>query len=531
MNKQDENNFDENWSEIDQDQEKNKNTTNPDELDPGLNNSTPSDSSNPLSNNQETQLNTLADIGSYLDIYSFPSWRIAISGVDRQSTTQQITTEIHELLTEQNKISKQQLKLLQESGAPTDAHRLAYNSNIKQKSQTYEQNEKPSIKSNEYSSKVINEQNKTTITKTNNKEDTNRQNWESGIYNTNLFPPLSNQHMTRHILQKHLHQSIRETKNTYMNPRDKPSLIMLAHQKYLSNSPQIISKMSNDESRTPAEQSHNSVWAPLHVKSLISTFTANHSTSTNLRNKTFTKIPQQTNQAKPKYQTTLARKKRGRTTNTHTRKNAYFNRYTTLVNNNTITSKTKDKQIITYPIDKPNQYFHTPSNTTTPTAPKTKPRSNKRRLNQNPINENKSDYIESKPIKRSGDQRSTTSLRSTTTEKTDKPKSSVTHYTKSKNKRKTKRKKLNHQNKGQRNQTRTHYPSTVGAIPSELNTSTSSTSAINLPQAPDSLTQTPDTHDDTHTHTVRNDRQLISTHVLPPPHHSPLLVRVELGIG
>ena len=108
----------------------------------------------------------------------------------------------------QNKFLNKQLKSLEENGASTDAHRLAYNSDIKQKSQTYEQNEKSSIKPNEYSSKVINQQNKTITTTTNNKEDTSRQNWESGICNTSLFPPLTNQHMTRHVLQKHLHQSI-----------------------------------------------------------------------------------------------------------------------------------------------------------------------------------------------------------------------------------------------------------------------------------------------------------------------------------
>ena len=175
MNNQDENNFDENWTENDQDQENKNNTTNSVELDPGPHNSTPTDSSNPLSNNQEMQINTLADIGSYLDLYSFSSWRIAISGVGRQSTTQQITTEIREL-TEQNKISKQQLKLLQETGASIDANWFSHNPKPAQKSQTYNHNETLSTTSSKSSSKIINQHNKTKII--NDKEGTSTQHWE-----------------------------------------------------------------------------------------------------------------------------------------------------------------------------------------------------------------------------------------------------------------------------------------------------------------------------------------------------------------
>ena len=68
---------------------------------------------------------------------------------------------------DQNKIFNKQLKSLKENGASTDANGFTYNSDIEKKSQTYKQNEKLNIISNEHSSKISNQQNITTTTNNN----------------------------------------------------------------------------------------------------------------------------------------------------------------------------------------------------------------------------------------------------------------------------------------------------------------------------------------------------------------------------
>ena len=162
-------------------------------------------------------------------------------------------------LKDQNKISKQQLKLLQGTSASIDAHWFARNSESERKSQTYNPNEISSTTSSKYSSKIINQHNKMIII--NDKEGTSPQHWEYVLNYMNAFPPLSNKHVAKQTIKKLLHQSTRSTINTNIYPSVKAASKNTAHKSYKSNSPQNISKI-NGAYCTPADESYNSVWTP-----------------------------------------------------------------------------------------------------------------------------------------------------------------------------------------------------------------------------------------------------------------------------